>query len=303
VKRETLKIYNRKNEMKKYYLILCIILFATTAMKMDKPAYRIFDLRGKSAGYSDVLNAALDADIIFFGELHNSPICHWLELELTKDLYAEKKETLIMGAEMFESDNQLILDEYLGGKMKEKTFETEAKLWDNYKTDYKPLVQFALENKIPFIATNIPRRYASLVNKSGLEALDSLSLEAKAFLPPLPIAYDPELPGYKDMLEAMGGAESHASPNIPKAQAVKDATMAYFILKNFKNGSSFIHYNGTYHTNNFEGITWYIKQSRPDLKLMTIASVEQDSLDGLLEDNHGLADFTLCIPASMGKTY
>jgi uncharacterized iron-regulated protein len=289
--------------MKKIYLILVITFFAGTAMKMDKPAYRIFDLKGKTADYSNLLKSALDADLVFFGELHNSPISHWLELELTKDLFEEKKESLIMGAEMFETDDQLILDEYLAGKMKDKTFEAEAKLWDNYKTDYKPLVQFAMENKVPFIATNVPRRYASLVNKSGFEGLDSLSQEAKSNLPPLPIAFDPELPGYKSMVEMTGGEGGHSSPNIAKAQATKDATMAYNILKNIKEGSSFIHYNGTYHTNNFEGIVWYIKQARPDLKIMTIASVEQDTLDSLIEENLNLADFTICIPSSMGKTY
>jgi uncharacterized iron-regulated protein len=209
----------------------------------------------------------------------------------------------MIGAEMFETDDQLILDEYLAGKMKEKTFEVEAKIWDNYKTDYKPLVQFALDHKIPFIGTNVPRRYASLVNRSGFEGLDSLSLEAKAFLPPLPIVYDPELPGYKKMMEMMGGSDSHASPNIPKAQALKDATMAYNILKNYKEKNTLIHFNGSYHSENFEGIVWYIKQSRPDLKIITITSVEQDTVNALAEENLNLADFTICIPSSMGKTY
>jgi uncharacterized iron-regulated protein len=280
-----------------------VLFFLTTALKTDKPAYQVFDAKGKAADYHDLLKRALDVDIVFFGELHNSPICHWLELELAKDIYAEKKDKLMLGAEMFETDDQLILDEYLAGKMKEKSFEAEAKLWDNYKTDYKPLVNFALENKVPFIATNVPRRYASLVNKSGFEALDSLTAKAKAFLPPLPVAYDPELPGYKNMIEMMGGAGGHVSPNIPKAQAIKDATMAYSILKYFKDGNSFIHFNGTYHSNNYEGIVWYIKQSRPDLKILTIASVEQDSLDELTEENLNLADFTICIPASMSKSY
>jgi len=289
--------------MKKSILFVFVIFILTTAMKSDKPAYQIFDLKGKNAGYKDVLKAALESDIVFFGELHNSPICHWLELELTKDLFAEKKENLVIGAEMFECDNQLILNEYLAGKMKEKTFEDEVKLWDNYKTDYKPLVLFALENKIPFIATNVPRRYASLVNKSGFEGLDSLTGEAKAFMPPLPVAYDPELKGYKDMIEMMGGLGGHVTPNITKAQAIKDATMAYFILQNRKEGKVFIHYNGTYHSNNFEGIVWYIRQSEPDLKILTIASVEQDSIDVLKEENLNLADFTLCIPSSMCKTY
>jgi uncharacterized iron-regulated protein len=289
--------------MKKLLLLVAVIMLITTAMKMDKPAYRIFDLKGKSAEYQDVLKSALDADIVFFGELHNSPICHWLELELTKDLYKDKKEKLVMGAEMFETDDQLVLYEYLSGKMKEKTFEAEVKLWDNYKTDYKPLIEFALDNRIPFIGTNVPRRYASLVNRSGFEGLDSLNQEAKAFLPPLPVAYDPELKCYKEIMEAMGPAASHASPNIPKAQAIKDATMAYFILKNFRKGNTFIHYNGSYHTQNFEGIVWYIKQNNPDLKIMTIASVEQDNLDALLEENLNLADFTICVPATMGKTF
>ena len=294
---------NKGLRIKKIYLVLVLLFLVGTAMKSDKQAYLIFDQKGKASDYSEMLKQALDADIVFFGELHNSPICHWLELELTKDLYAEKKDKLIMGAEMFESDDQLIINEYLAGKMKEKTFEAEAKLWDNYKTDYKPLVNFALENKLPFIATNVPRRYAALVNKSGFEGLDSLSAEAKSLLPPLPVAYDPELPGYKSMIEMMGGAGDHVTPNIPKAQAIKDATMAYFILKNLREGSSFIHYNGTYHTNNFEGIIWYIKQARPDLKLMTIASVEQDTVSELSEENLNLADFTLCIPSSMSKTY
>jgi uncharacterized iron-regulated protein len=80
---------------------------------------------------------------------------------------------------MFEADNQVVLDEYLKGIITGKQFETEAKMWQNYATDYKPMVDFAQKNKIPFVATNIPRRYASLVSKGGLEALNQLSEEGK----------------------------------------------------------------------------------------------------------------------------
>lgn len=289
--------------MRKSILIVLGVFILGAAMKSDKQAYQFYNLKGKDAGYKEVLDAALGSDIVFFGELHDSPICHWLELELTKDLFAEKNGNLVIGAEMFESDNQLLLDEYLSGKIKERNFEEEAKLWKNYKTDYKPLVKFAQENKIPFIATNIPRRYASLVNKSGLEALDSLSAEAKSFLPPLPIAYDPELKGYKELVQMMKENGGHDTLNIAKAQAVKDATMAYFILQNRKEGEVLIHYNGTYHSDNFEGIVWYIRHQQPDLRIMTISSVEQDGLDTLAKENAGLADFILCIPSSMSKTY
>jgi len=289
--------------MKRGSVVLGVLFMLTVAMKSDKPAYIIFDVKGKQADYKDLLKSAADADIVFFGEMHDSPICHWLQYELTNDLYKEVNEDLILGAEMFETDNQLILDEYLAGKIKDKNFEDEAKLWDNYKTDYKPLVKYALDKKLRFIATNVPRRYASLVNKSGFEGLDSLTTEANAYLPPLPITYDPELEGYKSMMEMMEGAGGHASPNLPKAQALKDATMAHFILKNIKKGDIFLHFNGTYHSNNFEGIVWYIKKERPDLKIITIASVEQDSPEELTEENSGLADFTICIPSTMSKSY
>lgn len=67
----------------------------------------------------------------------------------------------------------------------------------------------------------------------------------------------------------------HASGTMPKAQAIKDATMGYFILQNLKPNTTFVHYNGSFHSDNFDGINWYLKQGKPDLKIMTIATVSQ----------------------------
>ncbi len=168
----------------------------------------------------DMFKQALDADIILFGELHNNPICHWLQLELSKDIFTEKGSQVVFGAEMFERDGQLILDEYTQGVISTSSFESQARLWPNYETDYKPLVEFAEENSIPFIAINVPRRYASVVFKKGFEGLDSLDKHAKMFFAPLPIPYDPELPGYQAMLEMGGGMGGHGSNNFPKALAI-----------------------------------------------------------------------------------
>jgi uncharacterized iron-regulated protein len=55
-------------------------------------------------------------------------------------------------------------------------------LWTNFKTDYKPLVDLAKENKLNFVASNVPRSFAKLVYKGGFEALDSLSDEEKAWM-------------------------------------------------------------------------------------------------------------------------
>jgi len=290
--------------MKTKSIIMALLILLGYGMKSDKPAYQFFDSNGKKTTYKKVLKSALDADIIFFGELHNNPICHWLQLELTNDIFGEKGRMLMLGAEMFETDNQLLINEYLTGLVSEKSFEQEARLWPNYETDYKPLLTFAKDNNLNFIATNIPRRYASVVFRNGFEKLDSLSNEAKQYIAPLPVKYDPELKNYKAMLEMMGGGGmGHSNDNLPKAQAIKDATMAHFILENMNEGTVFIHFNGAYHSKDFEGIIWYIAQKKPGLNILTISSEEQANLDSLYTEYENTASYILVTPENMTKTH
>jgi uncharacterized iron-regulated protein len=163
----------------KRILTLTTLFIILVAMRGDLPAYQIFNEKGKSSDFDKLVNAAAKADVVLFGELHNNPISHWLQLELTKALYIKKNGAIVMGAEMFESDNSLIINEYLSKRVNDRNFESEARLWPNYKTDYKPLLLFARDSSVKFIATNIPRRYASLVNREGFAGLESLSDEAK----------------------------------------------------------------------------------------------------------------------------
>jgi len=276
-----------------------LFLFATIiGFSQEKKAYQIFDKNGKKSSYEKVLKAGEKSDVILFGEYHDNSVVHWLQLELTKDL-AEKKE-LVLGAEMLEADNQMQVNQYLNGEINQKQLDSSARLWKNYKTDYKPLVDFAKEKKIDFIATNMPRRYASLVFKKDLVALDSLSAQEKSWIAPLPIEFDVNLPGYQSMMQMQGG---HAGDKMPKAQAIKDATMAYFINKNRKANSVFIHYNGTYHSDNYEGINWYLKEYDSGIKIVTIATVEQKDLLKLEAEHYNKADFILVIDEDVTKTY
>nr|WP_321484769.1 ChaN family lipoprotein [uncultured Draconibacterium sp.] len=287
--------------MKNFLIIASICLLLFSSFKSDKPAYLLFNKEGKAVKYEKMLKQMENADIILFGELHDNPISHWLQLELTKDLYQQYGKKLVLGAEMFESDNQIIMDEYLSGKISQRNFEEEIRLWPNYKTDYKPLVEFAKDSGLYFVATNVPRRYASLVNTKGFEGLEELSEEAKAFLPPLPVAYDSTLNCYASMME-MEGMRNHITANFPKAQAIKDATMAHFILKNWLPGKVLLHYHGAYHSQNFESIYWYLKHENPELKIVTIHSVTQDNISELTEENTGAADFTICVDENMTRT-
>ena len=282
----------------KYILFIIAAFTFTNLNAQDKKAYQLFDKKGKKVTFDKVIKETLKTEVVLFGEFHNNPICHWLQLELTKEVAAKSK--LILGAEMIEADNQMQLNDYLSGKITQKQLDSTARLWPNYKTDYKPLVDFAKASKLPFIATNIPRRYASMVHKKGFEVLETLSDEEKSWIAPQPIAYNKNLPGYTQMMTMMG---EHTSPNMPKAQASKDATMAYFITKNLQPNSVFIHYNGSFHSDNFDGINWYLRKYQPEIKIVTISTVEQNQLKKLENEHLNKADFILVVDENMTKTH
>lgn len=284
--------------MKQFLSILLLAVLSLSAVSQENGAYTIFNSKGKKVKYSKMLKALDASQIILFGEYHDNPISHWLQYEVTTAL--QKSNSLVLGSEVMEADNQEAMNQYLSGEIDAKGLDTLARLWPNFKTDYKPLVDFAKENQLKFVATNIPRRYAKMVFRGGFESLDTLPDLEKAWIAPLPFPYDPELPGYVAMLEMMGG---HGGENLPKAQAIKDATMAHFILANYLPQQTFIHYNGAYHSNNYEGILWYLMQAQPDYNYATISTVSQSEISKLEEENKGLADFIICVDEDMTSTH
>jgi uncharacterized iron-regulated protein len=284
--------------MKKLLLYLCLAMMGIPLQAKDKPAYVLYNSKGKKIGYDKMLKDLLKQEVVLFGEIHNNPISHWLELKIAQE--CGEKRAIRLGAEMFERDNQEPLNHYLNGKLTSKGLDSSARLWKNYKTDYAPLVNYAKEKKLSFVATNVPRKFASMVSKGGFEALNSLQSLEKTWLAPLPITYDANLPGYQKMLTLMG---DHASPNMAKAQALKDATMAYSILEHMKKDELFIHYHGSYHSEFHEGIMWYLKQAKADMRIATIATVSQKNIQSLLPEHLDKADYIICVEEDMTGTY
>lgn len=287
-------------------IFFILLIFLSGAFK-PMPAYKIFlGDKSKSIDFDKMMKGLKDADVIFFGETHNSSICHWLQLQVLKNLCEISGKEIVIGTEMFEADDQLILNEYLKGLIKEKNFTEEAKMWNNYKTDYAPIIEFAKENTLDVIATNIPRRYASMVARGGLSALDKLDEEALQYMVPLPIEVNYELPGYKEITDMMGGGMAHGKGignKMIDAQAIKDATMSYFISENISDGKVMFHINGSFHSKNKEGIVHYLQTARSELNIVTITMVEQETIQQLEEENQSLADYIIAIPDDMTKTF
>ncbi len=292
--------------MKKIILsLIAIIIFTNLTFAQGKPAYQLYKNNGKSANYDKMIKDLAKSDMVFFGEYHTNPISHWMQIEMAKSFYEIKGEKLVFGAEMFENGNQLVMNEYLAGFYEEKKMMPEmTQMWGNYKTDYKPLVEFAKEKNLRFIATNIPRRYASMINKGGMDALKKLSPEARAMIgPDLEKYFDPTVKAYAEMASKMG---DHVPPNmlnIQTAQAAKDATMAHFSLENFKKDDLLFHMDGSYHSNYDQGIIWWINKIQPGLDIKSITTVMQSEWDEMTkEEKKTIAEYIIVVADNMTQT-
>lgn len=298
--------------MKKQVFILALYFLLFTSLMaqtnpLDKPAYLIYTGKGELSSYSQMIKEVSSAQVCLFGELHNDPISHWLEYEIMNSLFQIKKDQFTVGAEMWETDNQLLLDEaFVNNFYDEAMYLESSKLWTNVKSDYLPLLQFTTKNKIPFVATNIPRRYARMVSRKGIESLNELSATAKTYIAPLPIPVDLNEFAYKSMIQDMpsGGNMKMTTPeNFAKAQAVKDATMAYFIIQNLPKMGLFFHFHGEFHSAFYSGIVYYLKLYQSDIKIKTISIVKQNDLNKLDDENINRADFIIVVPDKMSTTY
>lgn len=281
-----------------------LLIVVTSAMAQDKPAYQLFKSNGKPAKYNKMIKDLAKGDMVFFGEYHTNPISHWLQFEMAKSFYKVKQEKLFFGAEMFENGNQLVIDEYLKGFYSENKMIPElTQLWANYDSDYKPILEFAKAHQLRFIATNIPRRYASMINKKGIEVLQELSPEAQAMIgPDLEEFFDPTVKAYAQMADMMG---SHAPPNmlnIQMAQASKDATMAHFSLKNFKEDDFLFHIQGSYHSDYDQGIIWWINKIRPGLDIRSVTTVMENEWSEMTDEEiETIADYIIVVADNLSQ--
>lgn len=286
--------------MKYFVLYLMSLLSFVSVRAQELKPFEIYNHNGKKVSYKKMLKDLSKQEVVLFGELHDNSIVHWIQLRLMKDL--AQNRPLTFGLEMFERDQQSVINEYLKGAISESQFDTLTRFWNNYKTDYRPMVEWAKAHNIPVVATNVPRTYAKIIHKQGEDALMELNNEEKQFIAPLPIPYDANLPAYQKMME-MFKDSPHANPNFSKAQALKDATMAYSIVQNYQANKLFYHINGAFHSDHHEAIVWYLQQYQPSLKIKTISVVETDQVHTFQKEHRTQADYIIYVSSDMIKTY
>jgi len=293
------RLYN----LRLFLIITLLILLSGDVKAADtEKLFRIFETeQGEEINLERLISDIKNSDVIFIGEEHNDKIAHFLEFEILKGLYQKNKNTSL-ALEFFERDVQLIIDEYVQGLITEEHFLASARPPANYKEAYRPLIEYARQNRLDVVAANAPRRYVNMVTRLGVKSLSRLSPRAKKYLAPLPYA----LPGGR-YLEKLEENAERIEETFAKMQELKevdnsiikmrnvlemqetqegdlrfanqglwDATMAYSLAQRFKEkGGPILMINGSFHSDEGLGIVTQLERYLPRVKrnIITIKPV------------------------------
>lgn len=294
---------------------------ATRSAEQAPPSYvpnRVYDTHHRRfTDFESMLANASSADFVFLGEQHDDPGTHRLEAATLEGL-ARRRSNIVLAMEMFERDVQPSLDGYLAGRTPEADFLASSRPWPRYATDYRPLVEFARSLKWPVIASDVPRRLASLVSRRGLKTiLDSISTTDRAYAArDLLCPHDDyfarfaktmsDMPSHSGDSTKESGAEKAATmERIYQAQCIKDETMGESVALAYAAApprALVVHVNGAFHSDYGLGTVERVKRRLPGKRVVVVSFVPVRDLDGAEgKSQRTLADFivfTLAPPAA-----
>jgi uncharacterized iron-regulated protein len=307
---------------------LCVFLFCSLLLiglqsfcQVTEKNYRIYSVKlDKEITLNDIADNMKDYDVIFFGEEHNDSVTHYLENKLLEALYQKYSNNITLSMEMFTRDAQTVMNEYLQGFVKEKTFRKDANVWSNYK-DYRPMVEFAKKNKLDVICANAPSRYSNLAGNKGQSELMKLPVESKKNFAPLPYdtatgKYYEKLTGVSihDMVPSKDTSSKKMPPMMPPmgsfnlvmAQSLWDATMAYSISEylNMNKGKKVMQVNGRFHSDEGFAVVTQLKKYSPKIKILVISTGTEDSFPNIdWSKLKQLGDYIIITDPTVPKTY
>ena len=254
---------------------------------------RVFDSdRRAFTDFESMLAELSYADVVLVGEQHDDPNTHRLELAILDGL-ARRRGNIILSLEMFERDVQRVLDDYLADRITEDEFLKASRPWPRYRTDYRPLVEFAKRRNWTVVAANVPRPLASAVSKAGLAHLESVAAEERANVAlDLRCPFDDYFDRFDETMNAhpMPGAEQQPAGQKRQmterfyfAQCVKDETMAESIAAAFRNAAQprplVVHFNGAFHSDYGWGTAARVERRLRRKKLAVVSMLPVTDLD------------------------
>ncbi len=228
-------------------ILICYIAVPASA-DADGAIMRISDRQ--TVSFQQMMADAQSSDVTMVAETHDNKKHHILQLDIIRSFQA-KKVPVAIGLEMFQTDYQKQLDDWVEGKIPEQSFkEIYAKNWSYDWSLYRELFIFARDNRIPMVALNVPKGIVFEIAKNGFE---SLAPEERKNLP-LGITCDINKPQTEFLKKTFEGVFGHEAKGqlftyFCEAQAVRNSGMAMIIANNLKRypGRKLVAIAGTWH--------------------------------------------------------
>jgi uncharacterized iron-regulated protein len=296
----------------KIFISTFLFVFLMTTLtfgQANESNYHVFDGKGNNSSLDKIVETAGQNDVVFLGENHDDTTAHALQLQIFKAVIEKygKDRKVALSMEMFERDVQTVVNEYLTNLISESHFLLSSRPWNNYKQDYRPLVEVAKEQKLPIIAANAPRRYVNMVSRNGRESLDALSPEAKKWLAPLP--YNQASQKYSDKFKALMGGSAESNMGINKildSQTLWDTTMAFSIAEFLKANKNplIVQLNGSFHSENRLGTAEQLLNYRPKTKVLVVTIRYEDDFTNFDKAKHeNLGDFVILTDSKVPRSF
>lgn len=286
-------------------IILILLVFPLLGLAQDMAKhYKVYDVKnGKITTIDAIISDLNAANVLFFGEEHNDSIGHYLEAEIFKKMASAYPGKTALTMEMFHTDVQPVINEYLKGIISEKNFIKEARAWNNYK-DYRPMIELAKAQGLDVIGGNAAGRYSNAVTRSGLDVLKQLPESSKAFFAPLPI--DTAIGRYNDkFMETLGG-HNMGGMKVYQTQNFWDATMAWSIANYAKKNKDkkIFQVNGRFHSDEKLGTLAKLKGYAPKLKIINISSFSAEDFENPDWSKYKqLGDYVIVTDPKVKKTF
>jgi uncharacterized iron-regulated protein len=251
--------------------------------------YRLLKPAGQPIELDQLVKELKDSDIIVIGEFHGNHGSHLLQMQLQAALHKQRPEQ-ILSLEMFNKDQQSILNRYLDGEVGEKYLINEAPAWPNYSASYRPMIEFSKHHLIPVVAANAAADIVRCIGRYGQGYVDILNPEEKGWIARSPFQDDEN---YRQKFYSFMESMQHGQMDDAKilasysAQLARDNTMAEAIIEAIDQhqNAQVIHLNGSFHSESGLGTIALIKQRRPNLKISVITPINRELGQTLKLDN------------------
>jgi len=210
--------------------VMCAV-GVTASLRVENP--QLYDLsENRSISLKQLAVELKTKKIVLVGEHHNNIRHHINQLEVIRALH-EAGAKVAVGMEMFRSDSQKYLGQWVAGKIPEKEFEKIYYANWNYNWSlYRPILQYARENRIPVLGLNVSRKITRQVARQGFQ---SLNKEQRGKLKDVACRVDKV---YMDFIKRAYGAHAHGNLNFEyfcESQLVWDNIMAINSLDYIRN--------------------------------------------------------------------